>query len=199
MRTTHVLSKIVPWCIALSVVVEASLGEDPASILVPEYRPVDAPTTPWKVLERFLRGHPRDAKLSDYEALSKEKPKEPLPPPTDTSEITVAIYGDSGMNVDAQRVFRAAREDADMVLHVGDFAYEFAGANEFNTAISSIFGNAFPYITTVGDHGKCRFGDVDMCDFLLEWSISNLPWIRIPPVTKCPLPPNFPLPLKRYA
>lgn len=84
----------------------------------------------WRRVRRVLRGRPHDARRHDYPPLADDAADggaalpAALPAPTVTEGLTVAFYGDSGMNVHAQRVFRMARAEADVVVHAGDFGYE---------------------------------------------------------------------------
>lgn len=68
------------------------------------------------------------------------------------SSLTLAIYADSGNTNISKQVFKMAKQYSNIVLHAGDFSYLVNGAKDFGATLMDIFGDQFPYITTLGDH-----------------------------------------------
>lgn len=67
----------------------------------------------------------------------------------------VAFVGDSGFDHDFRKVLKLIkREQADLVLHLGDLAYDTHknAPAQFDRKITEILGRDFPYLFTVGNH-----------------------------------------------
>eukprot|EP01104_Vermistella_antarctica_P018743 TRINITY_DN7062_c0_g1_i1.p1 TRINITY_DN7062_c0_g1~~TRINITY_DN7062_c0_g1_i1.p1 ORF type:complete len:534 (-),score=119.29 TRINITY_DN7062_c0_g1_i1:824-2425(-) len=75
-------------------------------------------------------------------------------------EYKVAFVGDSGMSADAVEVFSLLkREDASLLLHLGDLDYEDAKAEAWVTFLDTHLGPKFPVITVAGNHDALhRYG-----------------------------------------
>jgi hypothetical protein len=66
--------------------------------------------------------------------------------------LKVAFIGDQGLSSDSKAVLQLIKdEDADMVLHQGDFDYEH-DPNKWDQQINDILGPNFPYFASVGNH-----------------------------------------------
>ena len=77
---------------------------------------------------------------------------EPVPP-----NFKVAFIGDQGSNSNSEAVLQLiSNENADMVLHQGDFDY---GDNPtvWNNQINTFLGPAFPYFASVGNHDLAQW------------------------------------------
>ncbi len=66
--------------------------------------------------------------------------------------FTVAFIGDHGLGNNAKEVLRLIKnENADMVLHQGDFDYE-NNPGKWDQQINEILGPEFPYFASIGNH-----------------------------------------------
>lgn len=64
----------------------------------------------------------------------------------------VAFIGDQGLGENARAVLHLIKdENADMILHQGDFDYE-DNPLEWESQIDDIFGPTFPYFASIGNH-----------------------------------------------
>jgi hypothetical protein len=67
--------------------------------------------------------------------------------------LRVAFLGDQSMGTEARAVLAlVARERADAVVHLGDFAYDHASPAHWEAQIDAILGRDFPYFAAVGNH-----------------------------------------------
>jgi len=74
------------------------------------------------------------------------------------SPVRIAIYGDQGINSNARAVIDLARrESADLILVLGDLAYEQGTASEWIAQYDEILGNDFPVLAVVGNHEEDRW------------------------------------------
>jgi hypothetical protein len=72
------------------------------------------------------------------------------PPPN----LKVAFIGDSGAGESFARVLRLIKsENADLVMHQGDFDYEHS-PSAFEDVIDRVLGANFPYFVSVGNHDE---------------------------------------------
>lgn len=92
------------------------------------------------------------------------------PPPG----YTVAFLGDSGYGTEFEAVLTLIKaEEADLVLHMGDFDYS-SDPTGFFAKIDAVLGADFPYLLAVGNHDRSAWnagcGDADGCyaDFLSQ-------------------------------
>lgn len=76
----------------------------------------------------------------------------------ETRPVTVAFIGDQGSGAGARAVLWMIRaQQADMVLHQGDFDYDDDPA-AWDRMISGILGPDFPYFASVGNHDRRGWG-----------------------------------------
>ena len=67
-------------------------------------------------------------------------------------DFKVAFIGDQGLGSDPLAVLRLIRdEEADMVLHQGDLAYD-NDPDAWDRQINSVLGSDFPYFASIGNH-----------------------------------------------
>jgi len=67
--------------------------------------------------------------------------------------LKVALFGDQGLRPDARAVLQlVAREHADAVIHLGDFAYDEGTPEQWEHQIDVVLGASFPYFAAVGNH-----------------------------------------------
>lgn len=68
------------------------------------------------------------------------------------SEVKVAFIGDQGLGADAEAVLKLIKkENADFVLHQGDFDY-YDDPAAWDEQINSVLGEDFPYFASIGNH-----------------------------------------------
>jgi hypothetical protein len=71
--------------------------------------------------------------------------------------LTVAFIGDQGSGDSARAVLQLINaEDADLVLHQGDFDYQ-DDPDSWDALITSVLGADFPYFASIGNHDIERF------------------------------------------
>jgi hypothetical protein len=76
-----------------------------------------------------------------------------LPP----HELKIAFIGDQGRGAGALAVLQLiAAEDADAVVHAGDFDYN-DDPTRWNALIDSVLGADFPYFACIGNHDESRY------------------------------------------
>ncbi len=69
-----------------------------------------------------------------------------------TQNLKVAFIGDQGINNNAVSVLQLiSSEDADMVLHQGDFDY-LDDSDSWDAQITETLGSDFPYFASIGNH-----------------------------------------------
>lgn len=75
--------------------------------------------------------------------------------------LKVAFIGDQGMGPGAREVLELIKiEDADMVLHQGDFDYH-DNPEAWDAMITDILGVDFSYFASIGNHDRERWGGSD--------------------------------------
>jgi predicted phosphodiesterase len=78
----------------------------------------------------------------------------PLRPLSSTQRgLRVAFLGDQGLGDTAKAVLQlVAREKADALVHLGDFAYDEAAPAGWDAQVDGILGHDFPYFAAIGNH-----------------------------------------------
>lgn len=92
--------------------------------------------------------------------------------------FTVAFIGDQGPKQNAVAVLNLIKnEDADAVVHAGDFDYTH-NPTAWDTQINSILGSDFPYFASIGNHDERKFYVSGGYQDLLEARMNRLgiPW-----------------------
>ena len=80
-------------------------------------------------------------------------PATPRPRIETAPNLKIAFFGDQSMRPEARAVLSlVAREKADAVIHLGDFAYDEAMPEQWEAQIDSALGKNFPYFAVVGNH-----------------------------------------------
>ena len=76
-----------------------------------------------------------------------------------TPNFKIAVVGDSDISTNAKAVLNVIKnEGAQMVLHVGDFDY-IDNPSSWNTQTTSVLGQNFPMMATIGNHDTTRIPD----------------------------------------
>ncbi len=93
-------------------------------------------------------------------ACGSGEPAAQQPPGTATDEnLRVAVIGDQGLGPDAVAVLELIKsEDADMVIHLGDFDYK-SDPEAWDAQITSVLGADYPYFALVGNHDIGKWVD----------------------------------------
>jgi 3',5'-cyclic AMP phosphodiesterase CpdA len=96
-----------------------------------------------------------------------------------TPELRIAFLGDQSMGPDAHAVLQlVAREKADAVVHLGDFAYDAASPTRWLAQIDSALGPDFPYFAAVGNHDVANWSGPGGFAELLRARLARVPEAR---------------------
>lgn len=106
---------------------------------------------------------------------SREGAKPPSVKPEETPRhFKIAIIGDQGLGVPSEKVLKLIKdEDAQAVLHVGDFDYE-DNPGAWDGQINNILGADFPYFAVIGNHDLKRWKGSDGYQELIKKRFKRL-------------------------